>query len=249
VDGLQLDLAQGDTLKQLASLGGVAGLAVFVLVSARGDAAEPPDSQTLGTSGMADLTDVYAWMSGANLNLVMDVSPNDDGTHRFGPSVQYVFHLTNARALPATGGGEARVIVQFASDTSVEAWLTDASGTREYVQGDPSGQAGIASNTAKLRVFAGRRSDPFFFNAGGFTSAITAINNLVATRPPASDPAGCLLGLPPAEAIGLRTLLATGNDAFAQANVMAIVVAIDKSLVATSASPTVAVWGSTHAGG
>lgn len=235
-------------MKQLASLAGVAGLAVIALVSARGHAADRAAAPALASSAMADITDVYAWMAGANLNLVMDVSPLDAGDQRFGPEVQYAFHLTSKPTLSAPGGHDATVIIRFASSTSAEAWVTDATGTKDYVMGDPSGPGGVASTTGKLRLFAGRRSDPAFFNRGGFTSGVAAIDNLIATQPPASDLAGCPAGMTAAQALGIRNLLAAGSDSFAQANVMALVVAVDKSLIATTSEPTVAVWGSTHAG-
>jgi hypothetical protein len=198
---------------------------------------------------MADITDVYAWMIGSNLNLIMDISPFDDGNHGFDPSVQYVFHLTSKSGLglEAPGGGtETRVILRFASSTSVEGWVTDATGTstKDFVSGDPSATAGVASSDRKLRVFAGRRSDPAFGNPTGLADALTELGkNLGGTK----DPAGCPRILDP-EPLTIRNLLTSGNDAFATANVMAIVVQIDKSLVNVAPNRTVAVWASTHVG-
>jgi len=234
-------------VKKLASLGGVAGLAVVALLATKGQAADHVDSPSLTTNPMADITDVYSWMTGSNLNLVMDVSPLDDGTRSFGPAVLYVFHLTSKPGLGvgAPGGTETRVLLRFASNTSVECWVTDATGTKDYVTGDPSNTAGVTSILGKIKVFAGRRSDPFFYNATGFAAAVTAINAF--TTNPGPDPAGCPT-VNPSDALGVRNLLATGPDAFAAANVMAIVVQVDKSLVTTGTNTTVAVWGSTHAG-
>ena len=234
-------------MQKLASLGGVAGLAVVALLATKGRAADHVDSPSLTTNPMADITDVYSWMTGSNLNLVMDVSPLDDGTRSFGPAVLYVFHLTSKPGLGvgAPGGTETRVVLRFASNTSVECWVTDATGTRDYVTGDPSNTAGVTSILGKIKVFAGRRSDPFFFNATGFAAAVAAINAFPTS--PGPDPAGCP-SVTPSNALGVRNLLATGPDAFAAANVMAIVVQVDKSLFTTGTNTTVAVWGSTHAG-
>lgn len=234
-------------MQKLVSLGGVAGLAVVALLATTGRAADHVDSPSLTTNPMADITDVYSWMIGSNLNLVMDVSPLDDGTRSFGPAVLYVFHLTSKAGLGvgAPGGTETRVILRFASNTSVECWVTDATGTKDYVTGDPSNMAGVTSTLGKIRVFAGRRSDPFFYNATGFAAAVTAINAFPTN--PGPDPAGCP-SVTPSDALGVRNLLATGADAYAGANVMAIVVQVDKSLVNTGTNTTVAVWGSTHAG-
>jgi hypothetical protein len=186
-------------------------------------------------------------MAGSNLNLVMDVSPLDDGTHSFDPSVQYVFHLTSKAKLGAAtpGDAETKVICRFASNTSVDCWVTDASGTttKNYVSGDPSSAAGVTSMDRKLKVFAGRRSDPAFFNTTGFTSAVTELGKNLTP----ADTAGCPTILA-AEAMTIRTMLTTGSDTFAVANVMAIVVQINTSLVTVDPTMKVAVWASTHAG-
>jgi uncharacterized protein DUF4331 len=233
-------------LKNFASLGGVAGLAVAAVLASRGQAAERA-AATPAASPMADITDVYAWMAGSNLNLVMDVSPQDDGTNAFGPAVQYVFHLTSKPGLGLTsaGGTETQVICRFASNTSVQCWVATAGTTKDYVTGDPSNTAGVTSPTGKVKIFAGRRSDPAFFNRSGFSAAIAMYQALNTGQP---DAAGCPIGLQAGQGSGLRTALATGSDSLATANVMAIVVQIDKSLVNTDGNSTVAVWASTHAG-
>jgi uncharacterized protein DUF4331 len=233
-------------LKKLAFVGGVAGAAVVALL-ATGQAANHAASPTLAANPMADITDVYSWMTGSNLNLVMNVSPIDDGTRSFGPAVQYVFHLTSKPRLGVTAaaGTETQVILRFASNTSVECWVTNPStGTKDYVTGDPSNTAGVTSLLGKVKVFAGRRSDPAFFNAAGFRMAVTSLGLIS----PVPDLAGCPTAIDAGQALGLRTQLATGGDAFATANVMAIVVQIDKSLVNIDPNKIVAVWGSTHAG-
>jgi hypothetical protein len=104
---------------------------VVALLATKGQAADHVDSPTLATNPMADITDVYAWMTGSNLNLVMDVSPSDDGTRSFAPAVQYVFHVTSKAGLGVgdPGGTETQVILRFASNTSVECWVTSAGGT------------------------------------------------------------------------------------------------------------------------
>jgi hypothetical protein len=197
---------------------------------------------------MATIADVYAWMNGSNIDLVMDVSPLDDGSHSFDPSVQYVFHLTSKPGLgfnmPGLGT-ETRVILQFASSTSVQGWVTDPTGTttKDYVTGDPSNPAGITSIHGKIRVFAGPRSDPRFFNATGFASGLAQLG----TELTAKDGAGCPV-INGSQSASIRNLLTTGGDTYDKKNVMAIVVAVDKSLVNLTGNTTVAVWGSTHAG-
>jgi len=200
---------------------------------------------------MADITDLYAWMAGSNLNLVMDVSPLDDGTHSFDPSIQYVFHLTSKAQFGAVGSGDAetRVILRFTSNTSVEGWVTDATGsvTKDYVSGDPSNATGVAAGVAamdgKVKVFAGRRSDPAFSNVTGFAAAAAELGK----NRTGLDPAGCP-AIVAGESSTILSLLKSGSDAFATANVMAIVVQIDKTLVNVAPNRLVAVWASTHAG-
>ncbi len=196
---------------------------------------------------MADITDVYAWMAGSNLNLVMDVSRQDDGTNAFGPDVLYAFHLTSKSGLGATGGTETQVICRFASNTSVQCWVVSAGAPKDYVTGDPSNTAGVTSPSGKVRVFAGRRSDPAFFNQSGFNTAMAGFAPQLGV-PSTTDAAGCPGALPQDKFVTLRTQLSTGSDSFATSNVMAIVVQIDKALVNTASNTTIAVWGSTHAG-
>ncbi|HEX3762623.1 MAG TPA: hypothetical protein VHW23_28195, partial [Kofleriaceae bacterium] len=158
---------------------------------------------------MADITDVYAWMTGSNLlDLVMDLSPRDDGTNAFGPAVLYVFHLTSKSGigLTQTGGTETQVICRFDSNTSVQCWVVSAGATKDYVTGDPSSPAGVTSLTGKVRVFAGRRSDPRFFNGSGFTAASAMYQALnTGTR----DADRCPVGLQAGQGVGLLNALAS----------------------------------------
>lgn len=238
-------------MTKLASLAGVAGLAAVALLAGRGQAADRGRSPTLAATlvgdPMADIADVYAWMTGSNLNLVMDVSPRDNGTHGFSPAVLYVFHLTSKQGLgvATAGGTETRVICKFDSNIAVQCWVVTGTTTKDYVTGDPSNTAGVTSILGKVKVFAGRRSDPRFFSETGFNTAITTFRAQSTGTP---DGAGCPRMMTPGQAGSVRSALTAGSDDFATTNVMAIVVQVDKSLVNTTGNTTVAVWGSTHAG-
>lgn len=223
---------------------------------------------------MADVNDLYAWMTtdAAKVNLALTFSPADDGTRSFGPSVVYAFHLTS-RSMYGVPGMESKIICKFASDTEGECWVTNPSGdTVDYVKGDFSDTAGKTSGSGKFRVFAGRRSDPFFFNFGGFATARLGAElkcNNSATTPGAcpgvlhTDAAGCLDQLDAVTAGGLRAAIAnppsTNNpagtpcamgqvDCFKNFNVMAIVIQVDKTLVDQGSNTLVSAWASTHAG-
>lgn len=229
-------------------------MAVAAVLASRGQAADRT-AATPTVSPIADITDVYAWMSGSKLNLVMDVSPRDDGTHAFGPAVLYAFHLTSKPrlGLAEPGGTETQVICRFDSNTSMQCWVVSGGAPKDYVIGDPSNPAGVTSPSGRVKVFAGRRSDPAFFNLSGFNTAMAGFAPQLGT-PGTTDNAGCPGGVLADKFVTLRTQLGNppGSDSFATSNVMAIVVQIDPALVNTANNnvnnTVVAVWGSTHAG-
>lgn len=236
-------------------------------------AADHLDSPAVATNPMADVADLYTWMTtdAKTINLALTMSPADDGTRSFGPSVLYAFHLTSRPGFNEAGT-ESKVICKFASNTSGECWVVSPSGdTLDYVKGDFSATAGVASTSGKLRVFAGQRSDPFFFNLAGFLTAQNSVEKAcgggttpaacpgVFAPPPmgAGDAAGC----PPIpDATALRDQLKTMPtsmvgpcppnqvDCFANFNVMAIVLQVDKTLVTAGSNKFVTVWASTHTG-
>lgn len=276
---------KGDPLKKFALLGAMVGLGVGVLVVTRPThAADHLDAPTIkmAANRMADITDVFAWMSsdGSKVNLAMSVSPVDDGTHAFGPSVQYVWHITshpgasNAAAFGAAGT-EVNVICTFASNTSAQCWVAQGTTAKDYVKGDPSNTQGVSNSAKTMKLFAGRRSDPFFFNLAGFLTAQTLIEdgcsggsamarmNCPGVFAGITNAAGCpalpsittnaLAGELAAVQDGaaypstLGPCPASQADCFAGLNVMAIVVQVDKSLLLGSSDHLLSVWGSTHA--
>jgi hypothetical protein len=266
-------------LKKLAFLGGAVGLGIIALLhSPITQAADHGDAASLAANPMADINDVYAWNTadGTKINLAMTVSPFDNGTRMFGPSVQYVFHLTRFTAYPQTGaahaaGEEYKVICTFASDTAGKCWVVDPTNkVLDYVEGNFSAVTGKDSADGKVKVFAGRRSDPFFFNLAGFVAARTGIETACGggTAPaecpgtlataPGVNAAGCP-ALPASSVAPFRATLgaeipqavgpcpANQRDCFLNTNVMAIVLQIDKSLIVDDTKKLVAVWGSSHA--
>jgi uncharacterized protein DUF4331 len=116
------------------------------------------------------------------------------------------------------------------------------------VNGDASATSGIQSGSGKLKVFAGLRDDPFFFNLDGFKAVATAVH---AAAPVLTfDAAGC----PALNTVTATALVAqlshspTGGaaeDHFARNNVLAIVLSIDKTIL-TGGGPVLSVWGSTN---
>ena len=149
-----------------------------LVLSHKSHAADHLDSPTvkMAANQMADINDVYAWMTsdGAKVNLAMTVSPADMGVNTSDPrsSTCGMSAATPARSNAVafgTPGTESRVICTFASNTSAECWVVQGTTVKDYVKGDPS--TAMTSADGKMKVFAGRRSDPFFFNLAGFMNA------------------------------------------------------------------------------
>ena len=250
-------------MKKLAFLGGAAGLGLAaLLVTQLSHAADHLDSPTLAAMPMADINDVYAWMDGTKINLAMTISPDDVDARTFGPGVQYVFHVHSKTGIgvgiPGTGT-ETRVLCTFVSNTSAQCWVIGADGmVKDYITGDPSNTAGISSGSGKMRMFAGKRSDPFFFNLQGFREAIKAVR--AAAPAVMLEVDGCPKNLSNLQvqtvAANLGAAIPVGEapcpnatrDCFANLNVKTILVQVEKSLVTASANTAIGVWASTHAG-
>jgi hypothetical protein len=248
-------------LKKLAFLGGAAGLGLVALFAAqRGHAADHLDAPSLASSPMSDINDVYAWMDGMKLNLAMSVSPVDVESRAFGPDVQYVFHVHSRRGIGISEGGgvETRVLCTFESNTSAQCWVLQGTAIKDYIKGDPSGTDGITSESGRVRLYAGRRSDPFFFNLQGFRAAMSSLQaRLAQTPPPNTDAAGCPDGIQTAEVMTYASLIGANvpaqppcsgasRDCFADLNVRIVLIQLDKALVNSGANTAVGVWASTH---
>jgi hypothetical protein len=246
--------------KRVLRLGAVAGLCVIGFVAHSVRAADHIDSPTLAPSPVADINDVYAWMAsdGITLNLVMTLSPADNGLRKFGPGVQYAFHVTSKPGLGVgqSDGTTTNIICTFESNTAGKCWVGNP--VKDYVEGDPSQLGGAKSDSRKVAFFAGRRSDPFFFKLQGFRDAIGVVKGLTGVT---FNAAGCPNNLTDTQVASVRTRLQQGAiataaapcaqdhaDCFKHLRVMAIVLQIDKSLVVSSGENVIAVWASTHMG-
>lgn len=253
-------LAKGEILKKLAFLGGAGALsALVVLCAPRVRAADHLDSANvkMANNAMADLNDVYAWMTSdaAKVNLAITMTPNAPSTAAFGPAIQYVVHVEQHPQFGAAGT-ESKIICTFINNTSGQCWVVDEDGTTvDYVTGDFSATAGKASSSGKVRVFAGRRSDPFFFNLSGFLAAKEAVNSAGLTLPATGCPALADATTPTALRAALKATPGSAvgpcpagvKDCFASFNTMAIVIQVDKDLVVDDPNKIVSVWASTHA--
>lgn len=222
----------------------VIGAASIVVGTPLAFAADHIDSPAAVADPAADITDTYSWMDGNNLVMVMDVVPFADTASKFSDQVQYVFHTQSGASMSALTGAEMNVICTFDTAQKISCWAGD----KDYVTGDASQTAGLTSMNGKFKVFAGLRDDPFFFNLDGFTDTVTTVEGAASSL--TFNAAGC-----PALDSATSTTLVTklkqdgnggaGKDKFAGANVLSIVLSIDKTLV-TPAGPVVAMWASTN---
>ena len=119
------------------------------------------------------------------LYLVMDLVRDATPASKFSDSAQYVFHTTSRAKFGDPPSPEVDVICVFAASQTIQCWA----GTQEYVTGDASAVGGITSADGKLRVFAGLRDDPFFFNLAGFKETGKDVANAASSL--TFDPAGC----------------------------------------------------------
>lgn len=197
-------------------------------------AADHVDSPSVIADPSADLTDIFAWMtpSATEVNLILAVP-----AAAFSDAVDYVFHIESSEGY-GVSGTQVDLICEFAVDQSVQCWV----GTQDFLEGDASDPAGLRSRAGRMLAFVGQRNDPFFFNSTGFRNTLTAVG---AAAPSLDfDPAGCPT-LDQATSDALIAELGTGGDAFALGSVQALVLQVDKALIAPGGD-TIAVWGATH---
>ncbi len=160
--------------KALIAIASVAAITAFLLIGQHNTKAAD-HLEPAAASGMAtDILDVFAFMQngGNKLNLIATFP-----TSSFSNSVQYVFHVNSSAGygMPQT---ETLVLCQFESATDISCWVGAAGdsdgGGSDYqllITGDPSDADNPLQDQAsepQIRVFAGERNDPFFFNLSGF---------------------------------------------------------------------------------
>lgn len=211
-------------------------------------AADHTDSPRASADPLADITDVFAWMSpdATRVNLLMGIGRDVAADAQFSDAVQYVFRTRSLPRFSFAGqaASETLVVCTFDADQQV---ACNIGGT--VIQGDASDPAGLVSDDGRIRVFAGTRNDPFYFNGSGFRETA----RLVTAAAPSLDfdESGCP-ALDDATAQALQQQLRTEPDGspaidnFAGFNILALTLSIDKTLL-TAGGPVVAVSGSTHA--
>jgi hypothetical protein len=182
------------------------------------------DTPTVATNPRADIGDLYAWTSAdaKHLHLVMTIVGET-----FSDQVEYTFHIDSGKRIGATSSTTS-IVCRFGADQT-------ASCRADGV--DPS----------RLRVFAGRRDDPFFNNVKGtraaYQRAAAALRNGAAV-----DAAGCpSFDASTVEAIQFEWRHTEGgpaSDLLAGWTPAALVAAIDLDAVAKD-GPLLGVWATT----
>lgn len=240
-------------LKWLAVVGGAC--AVTAVIHPRlALSADHLDAPATMAEPTADINDVYAFLDkpgdpATNVVFAMTVYPAAPADAKFSDSVQYVLHTQSGASFGATTT-DLNIICQFDAAQTISCWA----GANEYVTGNASGEGGITSASGKLKVFAGLRADPFFFNLHGFTNTVTTVDKAADAGVLQFNPQGCPdLTVLPGTASFLQLLLKSDlpdgggapQDFFANLRALAIVVQVDKALV-TTGGPVLSVWGSTN---
>lgn len=212
----------------------IVALAGAISLASSAWAADHVDGPAAIADPAADIADIFAWTTpdAGDVNLVLTIP-----AAAFSDAVQYAFRIESSSAF-GEAGVSTDLICTFGATQLVQCWVGDD----DYVTGDASAEVGLTSDSGLVRVFAGPRDDPFFFNSSGFNTARQTIIGAVPSL--TFDGAGCPV-LDDATSNALITQLSTGSDNFSPGTVLALVVQVDRSLV-TAGGDILAVWGSTH---
>jgi len=220
-------------MKKKLLLVGLLGAAVLGGILYAADHIDAPAVTGPGsTSPGNDITDIYAFQSPADnskmvfvLNSQGLMSPATTATASFPSNVMYEINIDNTGdnvedlvLQCLVQNGKMRVYGPVAPGTTGTASTVKTSGpvTEVAVTSYGSATPNIAGNSNGIRIFAGPRDDPFFFDLTRFKEIIAG------TQTSFRNP---------------------GVDAFAGTNVMSIVVEVPKSLLGTAT--TINVWGET----
>ena len=201
-------------------------VAAFVLTT---NAADHRDSPSVENDPGADITDVYAFRSPTNsddLVVALDVNGLTPPAERrnFADDVTYALHVDGNADLAA----DANVEIAFSGNTFTIEGLGDP------ITGDvtpPGSTEAKVTDANGIKVFAGPRDDPFFFDLTGFKN---------------------FLANPAIPATGLRPAGETPVDQFAGTNISAIVIELPVTAVTgadSSDTGTIKAWATTSRGG
>jgi hypothetical protein len=186
----------------VAALGPLAMLAALPLVHA----SDHLDGPGVAADPQADITDVFAFTSPEDptrVVLVMAVTPYASDASTFSPLVDYAFRVQDVAAIaPFTLDGVAHdVVCEFGGSPQTVTCTAPGGLAATATVGDTNGGT-TRRDGSTMKVFAGMRSDPAFFDRQGALATI---------------------------ATGHASF--TGQNAFAGANVLAIVVEVSSQVL------------------
>lgn len=239
---------------------GLGALGALALVAAEPvQGADHLDSDATVGDPAADITDWFAWTSadGESLNMIMALTPLAGADATFSDATQYSFHVNAHPDLLSAAGMSTLITCQFYTETDIECWAQREGSVVGYVEGDASDTAGVTNGDSSIRVFAGVRNDPFYFNLDGFKAVEETVRGVVADSPGALglDGNGCPAGLDSdTRAALVGQLAANAPDApdgtpindLDGANVLAIVMQVDLDLVSDADNTIFSTWASTQ---
>jgi hypothetical protein len=221
-------------------------------------AADHKDSPSVSTDATTDITDLYAFVDGTNLVVIMDVNPLSGPVAtediRFNTNALYKFHIDADGNVSADA---KTYTIQFA-DKGTAQWIRvrgtgHGSGATDDIVGqintsaDASSPRTVKSSDGAVSVFAGPRDDPFFFSLfggsttnpefKGFESCEGADRCFLGLCNRANPSIGCL------QAPNFATYPADSTDTFAGANVSSIVISVP---LADFTTANLGVWAATY---
>ncbi len=182
-------------------------------------AADHRDSPLAINDPAADINDVYTFVNPTNrheLIIIGTVLPLANAGSRFSDAVQYQFHIDNGLK-----NGKSTVNCRFPKGTRVDCELDR--GAKARVRPGlfyrTSGRVGAINHGLGMRVYAGLRDDPFFFDLDAFNRTKNTLT------PSFTNP---------------------GVNFFSGLNTLAIVIGIDSRLLTEyGRAPQLAIYGST----
>jgi len=228
----------------------VAGALAVTSLATMAIAADHGDSPAVKADPPSDINDVYSFVDGDKVALVMTVYPDAPVDAKFSDKVQYIFHTTSGASF-GEAKGTLDIVCTFDAAQMITCLVGDGAGKPvvDKVSGDAKVDAGLESANKMLTVFAGLRKDPFFFNLDGFKDAVATVTAAAPNLP--KDAAGC----PTVDAATSTVLVqklkgnpmvgSAAEDHFAALNGLAIVLKVDKTLIA-SGGPIISIWASTN---
>lgn len=144
-----------------------AGIAVMT----PGRAADHIDSPGATADIAADITDVYAFVSPAtpsHLVMIMDVTPTASAASKFSDKVDYYFR---AHSLTSPGTLAVGPDLGFKCSFTAAAGMT-CTGGGGLTKTVAFNASSTCASTDDICLFAGLRSDPFFFDFGAFQAVL-----------------------------------------------------------------------------